>query len=95
MESPKYVGIIENCEYCGVECDSGVWSVHHLYRRSTHPHMINDPNNLMILCPSCHQYATDKKGFEDYLKDHFYGKTRIAKRQRGHAVDGGRGDQRD
>lgn len=90
----KILGVCESCEFCGRECESGEWSVHHLHQRSTHPHLLDDPNNLMILCPGCHQFATDKRGFELYLIERFYGHTRIAKRAKlglpargGHVVD--------
>ena len=29
--------------------------VHHIKHVATHPELINDPNNLMALCKSCHE----------------------------------------
>ena len=74
----------EECEYCGRWCDNtGIakeWTVHHLWQRSIRPDLIKDPNNLMILCGKCHQFATDKRGFEIYLRETFYGRTRLSRK---------------
>lgn len=42
------------CEWCG----SGSWlDHHHVKPRSTHPDLIADPNNIRLLCRSCHMRA--------------------------------------
>lgn len=75
------------CEYCGRWCEAGEgfkeWTTHHLYQRSVRPDMIEDPNNLMVLCGKCHQFATDHRWFEQELIRMFYGRTRAAARAKG------------
>lgn len=83
MTIEKLVNVCEECEYCGRWCDNtGIakeWTVHHLYQRSIRPDLIDDPNNLMILCGQCHLLVTNNQEKEIELREAFYGKTRLSR----------------
>lgn len=87
MSQVVYQAKADQCEFCGRWCEVDEWTVHHLFKRSTHPHLIADPKNLMVLCPSCHWRATYKREFELLLQKMFYGKTKASL-----AHGAGRGD---
>ena len=48
----------ERCEQCGAEKQPGVLNVHHLtpYKFCKNDAEANAPDNLMVLCRSCHAY---------------------------------------
>ena len=56
------------CRWCGKPSDD----THHLFRRSTSPEMIDDPNNHARLCRLCHQYATKYKEVEQLFQYYFF-----------------------
>jgi hypothetical protein len=70
------------CEVCGKWCEADEKTVHHLFRRSSRPDLISDPNNLIDICPMCHWYATNNHDFERYLQQTFYANTRLSRLQR-------------
>lgn len=53
-------------------CGNMASEIHHIFRRSSSPELINDPNNFAELCRRCHQYATDNKEFEQLLQTRFF-----------------------
>lgn len=61
------------CEWCGTKVYLSHGEIHHLYRRSTHRHLIDNPDNLVRLCPECHYKATNNRDFETKLQDRLYG----------------------
>ena len=48
------------CMCCGAGPEEGRLEVDHIYPRSTHPHLENDPDNLQILCRKCNVGKGDK-----------------------------------
>ena len=57
------------CFYCGTTFyAAGGLDKHHLFRRSTHPDLISDPGNLILLCRKCHDRATNDHKFEENLQ---------------------------
>jgi hypothetical protein len=59
----------EYCAWCGREPITGE---HHLFRRSTSPEMIDDPNNKIELGANCHKYATEHKEVEQLFQEYFF-----------------------
>jgi len=69
----------KQCCWCGFPCYLGACEEHHLYRRSTHPNLKRDKQNIITLCSargdmkkSCHARATDSIEFERRLQKAFY-----------------------
>lgn len=59
----------EKCFYCGTTYyAAGGLDRHHVYRRSTHPELIDDPRNIMLLCRRDHDRATVNPEFEQQLQ---------------------------
>lgn len=71
------IGKWNECEFCGVDCEPGTWVVHHLYQRSTHPHLVEEKDNLIVLCGMCHLRVHDSRDLELHLRETYYGKTSI------------------
>ena len=67
-----YEPIKGRCEYCN--CRQAV-DPHHLYKRSTHPHMITDPKNIAFLCRICHNLTEQSQWFLLRLQRLLYGRT--------------------
>lgn len=63
------------CFWCGKEAVD----THHLFRRSSKPEWIENPDNLLPLCRKCHDYATNEKVFEELLQQTFFAKQREPK----------------
>lgn len=61
------------CEWCGTKTYLEGGEVHHLYRRSTHKHLIDNLDNLVVLCRDCHFKATNDRNFEEKLQRRLYG----------------------
>ena len=57
------------CRWCGRK--DGSFEAHHLYRRSTHPELKDNPAVLVDLCFECHRRATDNHAFEEILQRAF------------------------
>lgn len=64
------------CRWCG---RNEATDEHHLFRRSTSPGMVDDPNNKVKLCRTCHRYATDEQEFERLLQEYFFLKPEVTK----------------
>ncbi len=79
----------EECEHCGRPCylDGGCHK-HHLFKRSTHPHLKHDKRNLITLCPLCHNLTENDNSFLWWLADK-HGRARGLLGDR--EADGGRG----
>jgi hypothetical protein len=48
------------CMCCGAGPEEERLEIDHIYPRSTHPHLENDPDNLQILCRKCNVGKGDK-----------------------------------
>lgn len=57
------------CAWCGFREAS---DEHHIFRRSTSPGMIDDPENKVRLCRICHRYATEQKEVEQMFQHYFF-----------------------
>lgn len=58
----------KECFYCGKTFWIQGLDQHHVYRRSTHPELKDDPKNIMWLCRQHHDKATLEKEFEENLQ---------------------------
>lgn len=56
------------CKLCG---NVGT-EQHHMYPRGSSPELIDDPKNLLILCHSCHDKATNNQDVLKSLQEIFY-----------------------
>ena len=45
------------CEFPG--CDSNAPTVHHMFKRSTYPEYITDPDNGVGYCGTCHSFVEE------------------------------------
>lgn len=60
----------EPCRWCG-----GYGSdIHHLFERSTHPDLVTEPANLVMLCRRCHGWIDTVQGFRERLQERFFGR---------------------
>ena len=48
------------CMCCGAGPEEERLEIDHIYPRSTHPQLLNDPDNLQILCRKCNVGKGDK-----------------------------------
>jgi hypothetical protein len=61
------------CQYCGMPETIEPVSEHHLYKRGSHPHMIDDPKNKVWLCGTHHYKTEVDHEFYILLQQMFYG----------------------
>ena len=53
------------CEVCGQRAND----IHHILNRSRRPDLLNNIDNIMALCRTCHEQYGDKNKFIDFLKE--------------------------
>jgi len=63
FDYPKDPDAFIECEICGQKAVD----IHHIENRSHRKDLINEINNLMALCRSCHDKYGDKKQFKSFL----------------------------
>lgn len=61
-------GEFGRCFYCGTTAFIAALDEHHVFRRSLRPDLIDDKENLMLLCRKCHDRATNEPQFEEKLQ---------------------------
>ena len=61
----------EVCAHCGYPCYLDHCEKHHIYKRSTHPHLKHDKRNLITLCPLCHRLTETDNSFLWWLQQKY------------------------
>lgn len=58
-----------SCKCCGEEMRR--MQIHHLYSRNTHPELIFNVDNVVVLCECCHKRFHDEYGYGNNTKEQF------------------------
>jgi 5-methylcytosine-specific restriction endonuclease McrA len=53
----------KKCWWCGVTSYTAQIDLHHVFKRGSHPHLIEEPKNLMPLCRTCHTRTENDNNF--------------------------------